>query len=100
MKKYFVRHNNFGNNYNLYHAETQKELAALPPDVEQITRMEAEKLALSEQQRLKDNPNFSGYADYMIFPADYDRSTESWENQPEKFIVGRYIIERKREVVK
>ena len=100
MKKYFVRRGNFANNYNLYHAETQKELAALPQDAEQITRKEAEGLCIDERRRRKENPAFSGYADPMIYPADYDGSAESWESQPKKFIVNGYIIERRQEVTK
>lgn len=94
MKQYFVYYtNDFCNTYQLYYAETPAQIAALPKDVEHITRKQAEQLAQAERVRQKEQPMSSCFASSAIFPAgvanDYDFLNSS------KYELCGYIWEKR-----
>lgn len=95
MKKYFVNYyRNFANTYNLAWAETPEQLKKADSEGwEQITRKEAERLCSAEKYRRKSNPSFSGFADIVILPIDYQGGAE-WINDPRMEQNG-YIIDYK-----
>lgn len=73
MKQFFVSYyRDFGNTYSLFYAECPEDFAALPENAQKITRKEAEQLCREENERRRDDPDFSGRADNMIYPAAGD----------------------------
>ena len=72
MKKYYVQFGEFGNVYTLRYAETKEEQQILQEQgYERITLKEAINLAKREKERRQYEPNMSGYADILIYPANY-----------------------------
>lgn len=92
MRKYFVKYHGFANVYTLGYAETvEEENQATKRGFDRITRKEAESLCARENQRRKDNPAFSYFADNVILPIGYD---DDWRNDRNLMLRG-YIAERK-----
>lgn len=98
MKRYFVNYyNDFTNTYNLAWAETPEQLEIAQADGwEQITRKKAQALCMEERRRQLNDPSFSGYADTLIFPIDYDRMENDWQNDSNIRSDG-YILEYKQQ---
>lgn len=85
-KYYRIDTNDFANTYRLVYVENEADAASLPENAEEIPYAEAKRLAIRERQRRKEEPNFSGYADDVIYPAEYDWNTEGdWRNLPGKY---------------
>ncbi len=98
MKQFFVcYHRDFGNTYNLFYAECQEDFDALPGNAKRITRREAEQLCREENDRRRDDPAFSGYADNVIYPAagDFDEYWYLGDDGLPRKSVG-YIVPRSR----
>ena len=92
MKKFYVHYGDFANTYRLAWAETPEQVEeAEKRGYERITRKEAENLCAEENRRRKENTNFSGYADNLILPIDFDREW-GWAGY-EKMHKNRYIID-------
>ena len=93
MKRYYAKYYlDFSNTYNLAYAETEsEEKQAKEQGYERITRKEAEHLCALENQRRKDDPAFSHYADTVILPIGYD---DYWRNDRNMVLSG-YIVERR-----
>lgn len=64
MTKYFIFKGDFGNQYSLCYTKDGSE----PTGAERITRKEAERYALDEVRRQKEEPMSSGYADDYVWP--------------------------------
>ena len=64
MKKYFIKHEGFGNVYSLFYTTDGSE----PVGAERITRKQAESFAGAEARRRLENSAFSGYADAYVWP--------------------------------
>lgn len=98
MKKYYVCHGDFGNVYSLYWAETAEQIKmAKEYGYTRITRREAEKLCAEENDRRNYDSNFSGYADNLIYPIDYDGEHAKWDlfNQRGAVFQDGYVVEYK-----
>ena len=68
MKKYYIKHGEFANIYELrYTIDADEEAEAISAGYERITRKEAEEYARQERARRKYDPAFSGYADADIY---------------------------------
>lgn len=94
MKKYYISYyRDFGNTYNLYWAETLEQIAALPENVKQITRREAERKCAEEKSRRRLDPDFAYYASAVILPADYS-GEDDWRDDPAHYRMNGYIVER------
>lgn len=74
MKKYWIERGSFANVYNLFWTDNKEmeERTRIADRAEPISRKEAERLCAEENSRRKYDPNFSGFADNMIYPADYE----------------------------
>lgn len=94
-KKYYVEYyKRFANTYNLYYAETSEQVkVAEKAGLERITRKEAEKLCVDENYRRKNDHDFSGYADNVIYPIDYNGD---WINDKRVYKDGYMILYRGR----
>ncbi len=94
MKNYYVKYyKNFANTYTLAWAETQAQIEqANNEGYEQITRKEAERLCVKEKEQRKDNPSFSGYADTVILPIDYNTKENDWRND-RALTQNGYVVE-------
>ena len=70
-KKYFIRRGEFGNVYNLAHADAGSPDAAalMAAGFERITRQEAINKCREERSARRSNPNFAYFADAHIYPA-------------------------------
>ena len=92
MKKFYVHYGDFANTYRLAWAETPEQVEeAEKRGYERITRKEAENLCAEENRRRKENPSFSGYADNVILPIDFNEEWD-WAGY-EKMHKNRYIVE-------
>ena len=85
MKKtYFIRYGNFGNVYDLAWADNESDREDLVSiGFDKCSRKWAERQARAEIDRQHFNPQFSGYADRAIYPAQYytnqsDETCETW----------------------
>lgn len=94
MKKYYVKYwNNFGNCYRLHYAETGEEAVLLEnDDFSRITRAEALRLCVQENDRRKRGPAFSGFADNLIFPVN---CPDNWINDWRHYFRDGYFVIRK-----
>ena len=74
MKKYYVNYySNFANTYDLRYTEGDEQ----PKDgYERITLKEAQRLARSESDRRKSDPNFSHFASTIIIPMNADEDDQ------------------------
>lgn len=94
-KQYFVWLGDFGNVYSLYWAETAEQIKlAKENGYTRITRRQAEKLCVEENDRRNYDSNFSGYADNLIYPVDYEggHSASELYNHRNVFRNG-YLVE-------
>lgn len=72
MRKYYIRQGNFGNQYDLAYAETSEQCSMLEAiGFTRESRKFAEYDARAERDRRKYDQAFSGYADDVIYPAQY-----------------------------
>lgn len=93
MKKYYVVHGDFSNVYELFWADSPEMETLLPENAERITRADAIKLCVRENQRRRNDRNFSGYADNTIHPA----GTTAFELRcTDRCILHGYIWETKK----
>ena len=89
MKKYYVQYGDFGNTYSLRWSD-----GPAPAGYERITRKRAEDLCRDENYRREHDPNFSGYADNLIYPASWrDADFEDYSMYPQRHTVKGYIVE-------
>lgn len=66
MNAYYIHYyRDFGNTYCLYYAPVG---TPVPPELERITRAQAEQKCRDERLARKYDPNFSGYGDTYIYP--------------------------------
>lgn len=96
-KQYYLWYGDFGNVYNLYWAETAEQIKlAKESGYTRITRRQAEKLCAEENNRRNYDDNFSGYADNLIWPIDYEGEHAEWDlyNRRNVFQDG-YVVEYK-----
>lgn len=98
MKKYLVKYSDFANCYSLRWTDNKNDFdAAIADGWEHITRKKAIRLCAEENRRRKEDYNFSGYADFRIFP--YDASREEIEHFDMTlkgfYTENGYIYERK-----
>ena len=82
MKRYYVHYyRDFVNTYNLYWAETPKQIEmAEKYGYDRISRKEAEELCASENCRRKNDSSSSGFASSVIYPIDYEQY-DRWGNR-------------------
>lgn len=94
-KKYYVWYGNFGNVYNLYWAETAEQIKlAKESGYTRITRRQAEKLCAEENNRRNHDSYFSGYADNLIYPIDYEGIHAKWDLSNQRGVVQNgYVVE-------
>lgn len=97
MKKYWIKRGGFCNVYELFWTDSQEmeEKTQVADWAEPISRKEAEHLCAEENARRKQEPNSAGYADNMIFPADYDADIEGSPIGNRKFCKKGYIWEKR-----
>ena len=90
MKKYIIKYLGFRNSYMLAYADTPELLSdAIAHGYEQITRKEAIRLCVEENERRKFNPAFSGYGDNCVYPYDAEF------HNPYNYTKNGYIMERR-----
>lgn len=69
MKRYYIIHGDFRNQYKLFYAEnTADELELIASGAINIPRIDAIRYAREERNRRKDDPAFAYYADDRIYP--------------------------------
>lgn len=82
MKRYFIKHGDFANVYDLVYTTSPEDSAkAMAEGYEQITRREAEAKCRAERQRRKDDPSFAYYAPACVCPYGYGHE-EDFDNYP------------------
>jgi hypothetical protein len=82
MNKYFVKNTlGYANTYDIvYTKNADEEHTAIENGYERITRRDAIDLCRAELDRIKYNPNFSGYSSTVILPVWYPSNERDWRN--------------------